>query len=216
MIDLRLCGVDDLISDLHREGPRAQLVVFDPAWQYDNAPGVAHPERQYRTVPFDSIISQISRSHDIAAAHSRLAIWTTGPWLGPLCTALSSTPWHYMSAGAWTKPRHVGPGYHWRTAAEFVVLYTKGSPLINRSARCLNMTHARPLRHSEKPARWMAQWLQKWTRPGELVVDLYAGLAPLGVACRGTGRRYIGAELDRARWSEARERLALAPSFQTI
>lgn len=40
--------------------------------------------------------------------------------------------------------------------------------------------------------------------------ELYAGLAPLARACLGTGRRYIGAEIDPERHLKAMERLHAA------
>jgi hypothetical protein len=39
------------------------------------------------------------------------------------------------------------------------------------------------------------------------VLDLYAGMAPLARACLGTGRRYLGAEIDLERHKQALGRL---------
>ena len=38
--------------------------------------------------------------------------------------------------------------------------------------------------------------LLDYTRPGDLVVDPYAGTATVGQACVETGRRYLGSEVD--------------------
>ena len=64
-------------------------------------------------------------------------------------------------------------------------------------------------KHSEKPAAWMAQWIERWTEPGDLVLDLFAGMAPVARACARTGRRYVGAEIDPERYRQAVDRLAL-------
>ena len=58
----------------------------------------------------------------------------------------------------------------------------------------------------------MREWLRAWTDPGDLVVDVFAGLAPLARACLAEGRRYVGAEIDPVRHASALGRLALAVS----
>jgi len=60
--------------------------------------------------------------------------------------------------------------------------------------------------HKELVQRAM---LRQWTQPGDLVLDLYAGMAPLARACRDEGRAYLGAEIDRDRWGEAMDRLGV-------
>ena len=37
-----------------------------------------------------------------------------------------------------------------------------------------------------------------YTKPGDVVVDLCAGSCPLGIACIGSNRVYIGVEKDSA------------------
>ena len=50
----------------------------------------------------------------------------------------------------------------------------------------------------------MIQWLERWTAPGDTVLDLFAGLGSVAVACLHTGRRYVGAEIDPDRFEAAR------------
>lgn len=40
--------------------------------------------------------------------------------------------------------------------------------------------------------RWI---LEKWTEPGDLVLDPYMGSGPIAQACKEKGRRYIGIEI---------------------
>lgn len=54
----------------------------------------------------------------------------------------------------------------------------------------------------------MREWIRAWTDPGDLVVDVFAGLAPLARACYAEGRRYVGAEIDPERHALALVRLA--------
>ena len=61
-----------------------------------------------------------------------------------------------------------------------------------------------------KPSDWMDGWIDRWTEPGDTVVDLFAGMAPLAVSCLRTGRRYVGAEIDPKRHRQAIDRIALS------
>ena len=48
---------------------------------------------------------------------------------------------------------------------------------------------------AEKPLGLMALLVEKWTNPGDLVLDPYMGSGPVAQACHELGRRYIGIEL---------------------
>ena len=52
--------------------------------------------------------------------------------------------------------------------------------------------------------------LEDYTRPGDLVVDPYAGTATVGQACIETGRRYIGSEVDPRTYALGVKRLRAA------
>ena len=71
----------------------------------------------------------------------------------------------------------------------------------------LNEHRSFPGDHSEKPLDWLRAIVRAWTSPGDLVLDLYAGLAPMARACLLEGRRYVGAEVDPERHRKGMERL---------
>jgi DNA modification methylase len=50
--------------------------------------------------------------------------------------------------------------------------------------------------HSRKPLGWLRGMVRRWTPPGALVLDLWAGLAPMAAACKLEGRKYVGGEID--------------------
>ena len=52
--------------------------------------------------------------------------------------------------------------------------------------------HAHP---TQKPVALMRWIVEKWTEPGDLVLDPYMGSGPVAQACHELGRRYIGVEL---------------------
>ena len=121
--------------------------------------------------------------------------------------------WKPITGGSWHKlnsrgePNH-GVGYHWIGASELLLMYRKnGKATCHRSQRLYNAHASQIGKHSEKPVAWMVAMLERWTNPGDLVLDLYAGMAPMARACLLTGRRYLGCEIDPERAAEARARL---------
>ena len=60
----------------------------------------------------------------------------------------------------------------------------------------------------ELPRRFIAQY----TRPGDLVLDPFAGVGTTGRAALELGRRFIGFELDAEEAERARQWLAAAPT----
>jgi DNA modification methylase len=53
--------------------------------------------------------------------------------------------------------------------------------------------------------RWI---VDRWSEPNELVIDPYMGSGPVAVACKDTGRRYIGIEIEEKYCEIAAERLS--------
>ena len=51
------------------------------------------------------------------------------------------------------------------------------------------------LHPTQKPAALMRWIVDRWTEPGDLVLDPYMGSGPVAQACHELGRRYIGIEL---------------------
>lgn len=51
------------------------------------------------------------------------------------------------------------------------------------------------LHPTQKPVALMRWVVQRWTEPGDLVLDPYMGSGPVAQACHELGRRYIGIEM---------------------
>ena len=63
---------------------------------------------------------------------------------------------------------------------------------------------------TQKPVALMAWIIEKYTRPGDLILDPFCGSGTTGVACVQTGRRFIGIEIDPGYADIARTRIAKA------
>ena len=205
-IDLRCCDVREMLASVRG----ARLVVADPPWTYDNAGLRGNADDQYDLINEAGIASILGLSYDAAADDSRLACWYTWPKDAEWSKAGNAGKrWgDRVTGGAWTKIGTCGVGYHWRGYTEPVALFTRGS--VGRCREVLLNGHVSPpTDHSEKPIGWMREWLRAWTDPGDLVVDVFAGLASLARACLAEGRRYVGAEIDPERHEQALTRLRM-------
>lgn len=49
---------------------------------------------------------------------------------------------------------------------------------------------------TQKPIALMATIIERYTQPGDLILDPFCGSGTTGVACIQTGRRFIGIEID--------------------
>ena len=68
---------------------------------------------------------------------------------------------------------------------------------------------AEPVMHpTQKPTDLMRWIIDRWTQPGDLVLDPYMGSGPVAQACHELGRRYIGIELVEDYCKAAVSRLA--------
>lgn len=218
-IDLRCCDVRALALDATLHG-QARLIMADPPWVYDNRQNGAAQDH-YDGSPIEDFADALGQAHALAARDCRLAVWSTWPmdeaWTDAVRDARDEKrwPWKYVTGGSWDKLDEMGSpgiGYHWRGECEPIRIYRTGSPPIN-DGMLHNAYVERPdavgchwqprTEHSEKPIAWLVSMIEKWTAPGDLVVDYYAGRAPLADACILTGRRYVGAELDTKRHAEA-------------
>ena len=211
-IDLRCCGVDELIAWCKTNGVVSRLIMADPPWLYEREAGTANPESQgiYAGLEMSAIVAHLDASYDVAdKAGARLASWYTWPreedWRE---AGQAGKRWgKRVTGGAWTKEASFGVGYHWRGFTEPIAIFTRGST--GRPAESiLNGFVSPPGPHSEKPVEWLRAMVRAWTSPGDLVIDLYAGRAPLARACAAEGRRYLGAEIDPDRHAQALTALA--------
>lgn len=205
-IDLRCGDVREMLAGVRG----ARLIVADPPWIYASEAGAANPETHgiYEGLSEADIAAILDASYDSAGPDARLAVWHTHPKLMEWINAGHAGPrWRYVSGGSWAKLQQVGVGYHWRGRTEPVHLFAKGAAG-RPNVLIENGDESPPGAHSEKPTDWMRVWVRAWTDPGDLVVDIFAGRAPLARACYAEGRKYVGAEIDPERHGLALSALA--------
>lgn len=83
-----------------------------------------------------------------------------------------------------------------------------GGPRLMRSVIYARNAHGRASHPTEKPAALIEILVRTSCPVGGLVGDWFAGSGAVGEACRLTGRRYLGCEIDPAMAERARARIA--------
>ena len=222
-IDLRCCGVDELIAWCKEKGVVSRLIMADPPWDYEGNLCDASPTvRQiYKCLPYKKIVEHLDSAYQIAdPSGCRFGVWYCWPVEELWRQAGQAGPQWGMriSGGAWVKmgivdgaiafgPGGSGVGYHWRGQTEPIAIFKRGST--GKAQGTIINTHVcAPTGHSEKPVEWLREMVRAWTQPNDLIIDLYAGRAPLARACFAEGRRYLGAEIDPDRHAQALTALA--------
>lgn len=106
-----------------------------------------------------------------------------------------------------TRPPHTGQiakGYY--TSQD-------GGPRLMRSVIYARNCHGRAIHPTEKPVGLLEILIRTSCPPGGLVGDWFAGSGAVGEACRATGRRYLGCEIDPVMTARARDRVSAVLAF---
>lgn len=88
-----------------------------------------------------------------------------------------------------------------------------GGPRLMRSVIYACNCHGRAIHPTEKPVGLLEILIRTSCPPGGLVGDWFAGSGAAGEACRATGRRYLGCEIDADMARRANDRIAAALPF---
>ena len=109
-------------------------------------------------------------------------MWATAPMLPHAIETLAAWGFAFKSAGTWAKQSSTGtkwafgPGYCFRSAAEFFLLGTIGKP-VQRSKSVRNLIVAPVREHSRKPDEMRAMCEQLWDGP---FIELFARQSAAG------------------------------------
>lgn len=116
---------------------------------------------------------------------------------------------HFL--GGWIKP-NVTPSRWGMKNVESFFLFRKGAarglytPGMKQFIVAPNPV-GKKIHPNEKPVELMQQMVEASSLVGQMVLDPFCGAGSVGVACRNTGRRFIGIEMDPGYHTVARRRL---------
>lgn len=156
----------------------ARCIMADPPWRFMNfsVKGEGkNPNQHYECQSLDWIKSLPVR--DLAdPGGCALVIWATAPLLDVAFDVMKEWGFTFKSAGAWAKQSSTGkklafgPGYCYRSAAEFWLLGSIGKPkYLSHSIRNLILAPVRE--HSRKPDEMRAMCEAQFEGPR---IDLFA------------------------------------------
>ena len=208
-------GADEVLPTIRG----AAMVHADPPWSYFTAPTAGqNAGDHYDTITKQTIAAHVAALYACGTDDAHLVLWSTWPKLAEWMAASAAMPWAYVSGGAWAKVGRMGIGFHWRGDSEPVLLYRKGAP---KAREAISNTRVDEMtadqigafasvrgKHSEKPIDFLRAMVRAFCPEDGLVLDLYAGRSPLGVACVLENRPYIGIEIDPERAEIARANIA--------
>jgi N6-adenosine-specific RNA methylase IME4 len=166
------------VSDLFRAWPFGdlaagsyKLVLADPPWSfttYSDKGLTKSPQAHYRCMRLPEI--KALPVADLTLPDAVCIVWGTAPMLPELLATLAAWGFAYKSAGSWAKLSSTGrktafgPGYVYRSAAEFWVFGTRGKPeQLVRNVRNLIIAPVRG--HSRKPDEMRTEALRQWGGP---------------------------------------------------
>ena len=69
---------------------------------------------------------------------------------------------------------------------------------------------------TQKPVALYKWLLEKYSKPGDIILDTHVGSASSLIACRETGHKYVGFEIDKEYYKLAKERLDKAEAQANI
>ena len=111
----------------------------------------------------------------------------------------------------WDKGNHT-PNKYYLNSFELILMLRKGKARNINNMGTSNIVRVpniiKTKKHpTEKPAELMKVFVENSSQPGDIVLDPFMGVGGVGVACKMTGREFIGIEIDEKYFDIAEERL---------
>lgn len=120
-------------------------------------------------------------------AYPRLALWGANHYADRLPPSPSWLVWDRMSGDSATADAELAWTNLGGTIRSFAYRWNGACRQGEKATHGLHPT--------QKPVALMRWVIERYTQPGDLILDPYMGSGPVARACLDTGRRYIGIEL---------------------
>lgn len=182
-------------------------VVTDPAYesleQHRSRGTTPRLVNWFTTFPNDRFPELFSELYRVLKQNSHCYVFcdqTTMFHIKPIGEAVGFKFWKPI---VWDKEA-IGMGYHYRSQYEMILFFEKGKRKLNDlgigdviSQKRLRKGKQNPDCYpTEKPVEVAEILVNQSTRPGEIVLDCFAGSCSTGAAALNQGRRFIGADIS--------------------
>lgn len=143
----------------------------------------------------------LGETYRVLKPKSHAYIFCSGRRLNELTTEALKAGFTYQNLLVWVKQNSV-PNKYYMNKAEFILMLRKGG------AKNINMLGSNTVleyrnklgnkQHpTEKPVALLKHLILNSSQPDEIVFDPFAGCGSTGLACKQTGRNFIGYEIDK-------------------
>lgn len=138
-------------------------------------------------------------------------IMVNGRNLSNLQAECEKAGFKYQNLLVWNKG-NLTPNKWYMNQCEFILMLRKGRAKNIRnlgSSTLINVPNiiGKKVHPTEKPTALMELLINNSSETGDLVLDPFAGSGCTGVACKNTGRKFIGMELDKKYFEIASQRI---------
>lgn len=137
---------------LANEPERYNIILADPAWEYDFSLSDAGSISKDSGAGYNpTSLEEMKRLQIPAASDSVMFMWATSPKLREAMELIEAWGFEYKTQGVWEKDK-IGMGYYFRQKHELLLIATKGNlQLPDEDKRPDSVFHAPRTEHSEKP-----------------------------------------------------------------
>jgi len=180
---------------------RIDVVITDPPYGRTTHAGARSAKSLTRSqIDFRPISAAelVETCQSLCAIAERWVVMTC-EWQHAAALEAADVP--LVRLGVWVKPNAAPqfsgdrPGMGWEAVA---ILHRKGRKRWNGGGHhavwhCPVERGGHP---TQKPERLVTDWLQKFSNPGETILDPFMGSGTTGVAAVRHGRRFVGVEIE--------------------
>lgn len=127
-----------------------------------------------------------------------------------------SAGFHFVKCLIWDKQNKIC-GTYYMGCFEYIILFRKGKDkpindcstpdILSIPIHKMKAADGTNIHNTEKPVRLMRTLVENATVRGETVLDPFMGIGATGVACKETGRDFIGIEIDKRYYDVCEKRI---------
>ena len=113
---------------------------------------------------------------------------------------------HFIKSLIWDKGNKI-MGQCYMSQFEYILFFRKGkhrkinkcgtSDILSVPNKKTKDCNGKNLHDTEKPVELMKILIENSSNEGDVVMDIFAGIAPVAIACKELNRKFVGCEIDR-------------------
>jgi len=222
----KIYNEDFLLNKLPNES--IDLIVTDPPYpttkrgisESTTTGGLVRSElgKQGRIFKHNNIKPQqyIPEFYRLLKEGSHCYIMTNHVNLYEMLTVAKECGFHFIKSLIWNKGNKI-MGQAYMSQFEYILFFRKGkfkkinscgtADIINVPNKKTKDANGKNLHDTEKPIELMKILIENSSKEGEIVLDPFIGVGSTVLACVGSGRQYIGYEIDNEYYDTSNERI---------